>query len=146
MIHADIIAAGKMKQGPLLSLWDDYQKRLAWKIKLIEINDRQADKTLSEISSHIDSSAFVFVLDETGKIVDSQQFSNKIKEITLNGINHIQFIIGPASGLNDEIRSDADFILSFGRQTWPHMLARVMLIEQIYRSQQILSGHPYHRD
>ena len=58
----------------------------------------------------------------------------------------MQFVIGGADGLNDEIRNRASILLSFGQQTWPHMLARVMILEQIYRAQQILKNHPYHRE
>jgi 23S rRNA (pseudouridine1915-N3)-methyltransferase len=58
----------------------------------------------------------------------------------------VQFLIGGADGLNDDIRKRARFLLAFGPQTWPHMMVRVMLLEQVYRAQQIIAGHPYHRD
>jgi 23S rRNA (pseudouridine1915-N3)-methyltransferase len=81
-----------------------------------------------------------------GKTIPSRTFAQKIDDIQNSGISTIQFMIGGADGLSDEIRARAKFLLGFGSQTWPHLLARVMLIEQIYRAQQILAGHPYHRD
>ena len=85
-------------------------------------------------------------LDERGKTLSSRELSGKIQDFQNESASEIQFIIGGANGLSDELRKECNFLLSFGRVTWPHMLARIMLIEQIYRSQQILSGHPYHRD
>jgi 23S rRNA (pseudouridine1915-N3)-methyltransferase len=85
-------------------------------------------------------------MDERGKSLPSLKFADKIRDLQNQGRSHIQFIIGGADGLGDDIRKRADLLLSFGAQTWPHMLARVMLLEQIYRCQQILSGHPYHRE
>ena len=85
-------------------------------------------------------------MDEKGKTLSSIEFSKHIEKIQLDSTNGIQFIIGGADGLDDEIRDQARLIMSFGRQTWPHMMARVMLLEQIYRAQQILAGHPYHRE
>ena len=62
------------------------------------------------------------------------------------GISRFQFMIGGADGLTPEVRDSAHALLAFGKQTWPHMMARVMLMEQIYRAQQIIQGHPYHRE
>jgi 23S rRNA (pseudouridine1915-N3)-methyltransferase len=85
-------------------------------------------------------------MDERGASLPSRKFAEKFQNLQNESRSNVQFIIGGADGLNDEIRGRADFLLSFGRQTWPHMLARVMLLEQIYRVQQILKNHPYHRD
>ena len=77
--------------------------------------------------------------------LSSASFAAKVQDLMDEGRPVIQFIIGGADGLNDEIRKRADILLSFGIQTWPHMMVRIMLIEQIYRARQIVAGHPYHR-
>ncbi|MEM9469660.1 MAG: 23S rRNA (pseudouridine(1915)-N(3))-methyltransferase RlmH [Pseudomonadota bacterium] len=142
-----IIAVGKNKQkSGFYSLWSDYQKRLSWKINLIEIEAKSPAEELKKLKEKLSPSLPLIALDETGKTHSSIEFSKIVEKIHLSGEPHIQFVIGGADGLDDEIRSKARHIMSFGKQTWPHMLARVMLIEQIYRAQQILSGHPYHRE
>lgn len=152
MLRIDIIAAGRLKKGPLLDLCQEYQKRLKWKVSLHEIESRytesdnvQADEQ-RKISEKIDPSAFVIVLDERGNGLRSLDFAKTIENLQNTGEGHLQFIIGGADGLTEDVRARANLLLSFGQQTWPHMLARVMLLEQIYRAQQILIGHPYHRE
>ena len=87
----------------------------------------------------------VIALDERGKTLTSQNFSSLIGRYRDETGGTIQFILGGSDGLTDQVRSRSDLMLSFGKQTWPHLLARIMLLEQIYRAQQILAGHPYHR-
>lgn len=152
MLHFDIIAVGKLKKGPLAELCADYLKRITWPLDLHEIEspyresaNQQADeerKILEKIKPH----AFVVVLDERGNGLKSLDFARTLERIQNDGEDRIQFIIGGAEGLTDAVRAKASFLLSFGQQTWPHMMARVMLLEQIYRARQILSGHPYHRE
>ncbi len=152
MLHLDIIAVGKLKKGPLADLADEYLKRITWPLTLHEIEspyreapNQQADeerKILEKLRSH----AFVVVLDERGNGLKSLDFARTLERLQNEGEEHVQFIIGGADGLTDAVRARAGFLLSFGQQTWPHMLARVMLLEQIYRARQILSGHPYHRE
>lgn len=147
MFNIEIIAAGKMKAGPLGSLWDEYKKRTSpWKVSLHEITGRDAAQEQQKLIEKINPRAYLIVLDEKGKSVSSADFATRLDKQAASGQNHIQFLIGGADGLSPEIRQKAGFVLSFGAQTWPHMLARVMLIEQIYRAKQILSGHPYHRE
>lgn len=146
MIRPEIIAAGKMRQKAQLSLWQDYRKRLQWPLTLHEIEGKSAPDEERKFLDKINPRAFVFAMDERGKTLSSMEFAGKIETIAAEGITDIQFIIGNADGLPPSLRGRADFILSFGRQTWPHMLARIMLIEQIYRAQKILDGHPYHRE
>jgi 23S rRNA (pseudouridine1915-N3)-methyltransferase len=76
----------------------------------------------------------------------SRDFAARLKAWEEQGASEILFLLGGADGLSPELRSQANFVLSLGQMTWPHLLARAMLVEQIYRAQQILSGHPYHRD
>lgn len=145
MLSIELIAVGKLKNDPLVDTFDDYRKRLLSKFSLIELEGRTQGEQLDKIREKLSGQAALIVLDERGKSLPSRAFAAKLEQIQLTH-NHIQFVIGGADGLSDDIRRKADLLLSFGQQTWPHMLARVMLIEQIYRAQQILAGHPYHRD
>ncbi len=152
MLKIDIIAVGQLKKGPLHDLFKDYALKIRWKFQLHEIESKYRDeKTMQDdenmrLQSLIDPSAFVIALDERGNGLKSLDFSKTIENLQNNAQTHIQFIIGGANGLQDETRNRANMLLSFGQQTWPHMLARVMLVEQIYRAQQIMIGHPYHRE
>lgn len=135
-----------MKGDALAPAWDNYAKRLQWKLILHELEGKSTPDEHDKLLSKINPQAALIILDEKGKTLPSRTFAQKIDEIQNSGISTIQFVIGGADGLSDEIRTRATLLLSFGTQTWPHLLARVMLIEQIYRAQQILAGHPYHRD
>lgn len=152
MLKIDIICISPAKRGAYAELIEDFKKRMQWKISIIELESKiknpqqcQLDE-IEKINKHINSNAVLIVMDERGKSLRSMDFANKILSYQNMGHNHIQFVIGGADGLTQDMRSKADFILSLGHATWPHLLARVMLLEQIYRAQQILSGHPYHRE
>jgi len=93
----------------------------------------------------VQDNAFLIALDERGKTLSSPEFSDKIEQCRLNNVPLLQIMIGGANGLSEEIRSRANLTLSFGKQTWPHMMVRVMIMEQLYRAQQIHAGHPYHK-
>ena len=148
----ELIVAGRLSKGPLYDLSQDYIKRLSWPVKIHEIESKHRDPQkiqtdeCEKILEKMNARAFVVILDERGDGLRSLDFAKTIKNMQNSGENHMQFIIGGADGLTDEVRDKANFLLSFGQQTWPHMFARVMLLEQIYRAQQILSGHPYHRE
>jgi 23S rRNA (pseudouridine1915-N3)-methyltransferase len=146
MLRITIIAAGKMRAGPLAELCADYKKRLQWPVNLIEIEGRNAPEEHEKLGGKIADGAYLFALDEKGKSLRSAEFAGRMDKLAAEGRNQIQFLIGGADGLSDSLRKKSDFLLSFGTQTWPHMLARVMLMEQIYRAQQIIAGHPYHRE
>ena len=146
MLRIDIIAAGKLRAGPHLDLWNGYKKRLQWPVTLIEIEGRNAAEEQQKLGEKIAPGAYVFALDEKGKSLRSADFATRLDKLASEGSGHVQFIIGGADGLSDALRKKANFLLSFGAQTWPHMLARVMLMEQIYRARQIIAGHPYHRE
>lgn len=152
MLKIDIIAVGKLKKGPLFELAEDYSTRTNWALNTIEVESKKtkpeevkADEA-RRLKEHIKKNAFVIVMDEKGNGLRSLDFAKTIENLQHTGENHIQFLIGGADGLTDELRGRANLLLSFGQQTWPHMLVRVMLLEQIYRAQQILAGHPYHRE
>lgn len=152
MLKIDIIAISKVKKGPYFDLIEDYKRRIQWNVtmyepesKLADAGKRQAEEA-AKINKHLDSQAMIIALDERGDGLRSLDFAKTIENFKNNGESHIQFIIGGADGLTDDIRGKANMLLSFGQQTWPHLLARIMLLEQIYRAQQILAGHPYHRE
>jgi 23S rRNA (pseudouridine1915-N3)-methyltransferase len=149
-----IIAVGRMQRGPEQDLLDAYLKRLPWKASVKEIDikkqsanasERKAREAESLLSAVPDGAALV-VLDERGKGVTSRALAEKIDDWQVTGINTIAFIIGGADGLDQSVLTRADLKLAFGTLTWPHMMVRAMLGEQIYRSWSILAGHPYHRD
>lgn len=141
MTRIDIVTVGFLKRGEIFSLCEEYLKRIQWKLAIIEL------KSEKEFSKYIErSNVFSIALDEKGKSVSSNDFSKKIENLQLQSIGTLQFFVGAADGLPESVRQKSDLILSFGAQTWPHMLVRVMLLEQIYRAQQIINGHPYHRE
>ena len=86
------------------------------------------------------------MLDEKGKTITSSEFARDIELFQTSKNGKTQIIIGGADGLSDEIRQRADLLLSFGQQTWPHMMVRIMLLEQLYRAEKIIANHPYHRE
>lgn len=146
MLRLELIAAERLKAGPLLAVWDDYLKRLSWPFTLHEIQAQDERQLAQKMAEKIRPDAFVICLDERGKSLSSRDFAAKLEQLENNGTAYIQFVIGAADGIPAPVKARANFLLSFGVQTWPHMMARVMLIEQIYRARQILDGHPYHRD
>ena len=152
MLKVDIISVARVKKGSHYDLIDIYKKRIRWKLTIYELESKQSCpkkcqlEEEEKILKHINDQAVVVALDERGDGLKSLDFAKMLENFKNNGDNHIQFIIGGADGLTQETRDKTDVLLSFGQQTWPHLLARVMLLEQIYRAQQILSGHPYHRE
>ncbi len=147
VFNIEIIAVGKLKQtSAFFTLYNDYARRMNGKVKLVEIEAKSTQEEHQKIIDKLNQNAALIVLDERGKSIPSIEFSQKLEALQSSRGGTLQFVIGGADGLNDQIRERADLMLSFGRQAWPHMLARVMLIEQIYRAQQILAKHPYHRE
>ncbi len=152
MFKIEILSIARIKKGAYFDLIENYKKRIHWDLTIYELESKQTDpqkcqkEEEEKILKHIDNQAITIALDERGDGLKSLDFARTLENFKNNGENHIQFIIGGADGLTDEIRNKANLLLSFGQQTWPHLLARVMLLEQIYRAQQILAGHPYHRE
>lgn len=149
MLH--ILAIGKINRDGAAELCAEYEKRLKAKISITEIDIKEREpKKLRERESaalldKIPPDSFVVVLDGTGKELSSLHFAEKMQQWGTEH-RHITFLIGGADGHTPAVLKKADFILSFGTMTWPHRLARVMLLEQLYRAQQIAAGHPYHRE
>ena len=152
MLKIDIIVIGRLRKGSFFELSQEYMKRIKFSLSIYELESKHKSAMASQaeeikkIQEHIKENAFVIVLDEKGKSLRSLDFAKTLENLQNTGKNYLQFIIGGADGLTDEIKSQANLLLSFGQQTWPHLLARVMLLEQIYRAQQIMVGHPYHRE
>ena len=146
-----LISVGVVKgKSPYQDLFHTYLKRMQWSVDAVEIDtrkfstqDAQCDKILDYLN---EPGGYVVALDERGKTLGSQDFSDKMSQLQMDNLSSVTFIIGGADGLTKAVRQKADFLMSFGKQTWPHQMVRVMLIEQIYRAQQILAGHPYHRE
>jgi 23S rRNA (pseudouridine1915-N3)-methyltransferase len=147
-----VAAIGRAKAGPERELFQSYLARLPWTIELKEIeikkeldtSTRRAREGYALLNS-CPPQARIVALDERGKAETSATFATRIGRWRDGGARAIVFLIGGADGLDDNIRSRADAILSFGSMTWPHMLVRPLLAEQLYRAHSILSGHPYHR-
>ncbi|GAJ30393.1 23S rRNA (pseudouridine(1915)-N(3))-methyltransferase RlmH [Acidomonas methanolica] len=146
-----LVAVGRMKSGPERELFERYAVRLRPRLELVEIPDAKGSvaevrrKDAQAILAACGASSFVVALDEGGARPDSAAFAGLL-ERWLGGGRPLCFVIGGAEGLEASVIARADATLSLGRLTWPHMLVRSLLAEQLYRAQSILSGHPYHRE
>ena len=152
MFKIDIIVVGKVKKGPWYDLIDDYVTRTKWDVHVIEVESKFTDSKAQQsheqrlILEKLDEDSFIIVMDERGDGLRSLDFAQTIQKIQTTGADKITFLIGGAEGFTDDVRNKANMMLSFGQQTWPHVMVRVMLLEQVYRAQQIIAGHPYHRE
>jgi 23S rRNA (pseudouridine1915-N3)-methyltransferase len=135
-----IVARGKIGRSPEAELVERYMKRIAWPTKVTELPDRGGK--LPELPS----SSVAVVLDERGSALSSTELARKLEAWRDGGMREARFLIGAADGHDAADRAGADLLLSFGRATWPHLLVRVMLAEQLFRATSILANHPYHRE
>ena len=135
-----IVARGKIGRSPEAELTTRYLKRIAWPTKVTELPDRGG--TFPEAANN----AVTVVLDERGGALSSIEFAKKLEGWRDGGRREARFLIGAADGHDAAIRDSADLLYSFGPATWPHLLARAMLAEQLFRATAILAGHPYHRE
>ncbi|RKF19090.1 23S rRNA (pseudouridine(1915)-N(3))-methyltransferase RlmH [Altericroceibacterium spongiae] len=134
-----IIARGKIGRSPEAELVKRYEKRIGWPTRLTE---------LPETGGKIPDPQTPFrtvLLDEKGRQMGSEEFALCLGRWRDDGIRETRFVIGAADGHSDEERQQADLLFAFGAATWPHLLARAMLMEQLFRATSILAGHPYHR-
>lgn len=152
-MNIHVIAVGRLKNGPEQALVDTYSKRCPWKISITEVEEKKrvtgSERMAREgalLLNAIPESAAVVVLDERGKEMRSTDFARKIETFQSMGKSSIAFLIGGADGHDQKVKDRADLTLSIGQMTWPHMMVRAMLIEQLYRASTILQGHPYHKD
>ena len=135
-----IIARGKIGRSSEAEMVERYLKRIGWPTKVTELPDRGGTIPLAPPAS------VTIALDERGETVSSMLFAKKIETWRDGGKREARFLIGAADGHDDKARDEADLLLSFGPATWPHLLARAMLAEQLFRATSILANHPYHRE
>ena len=146
-------AIGRLRAGPEAALLEHFQKRItAWPLELREFElkkkvslDRVSDAEGELLLAAIPDGAHVVVLDEVGKLSTSAGIAQDMVDLQDSGCRNLMFLIGGADGHGDAVRARADRMIAFGRNTWPHMLMRTLLVEQVYRAQQIIARHPYHR-
>jgi 23S rRNA (pseudouridine1915-N3)-methyltransferase len=135
-----IVARGKIGRSPEAELVDRYLKRIAWPTKVTELPDSGGNAPAPSANS------VTVVLDERGKAMPSTELAKALERWRDGGKREVRFLIGAADGHDEAQRASADLLLSFGPATWPHMLARAMLAEQLFRATSILANHPYHRE
>ena len=134
-----VIARGKIGRSPEAELVARYEKRIGWPFKLTELPDSGGT-----VPSPLAPSKEV-LLDERGRLMSSEDFAALLGRWRDDGMREARFLIGAADGHGDEARDSADLLLGFGAMTWPHLMVRAMLAEQLYRATTIIAGHPYHR-
>jgi 23S rRNA (pseudouridine1915-N3)-methyltransferase len=135
-----IVARGKIGRSPEAELVERYLKRIAWPAKFTELPDRGGK--LPELPS----SCVTIALDQRGQAFTSTELAKRLEVWRDGGKREARFLIGAADGHDEADRASADLLLSFGPATWPHLLVRAMLAEQLFRATSILANHPYHRE
>jgi len=135
-----IVARGKIGRSPEAELVDRYLNRIQWPTKVTELPDRGGKMPERPPNS------VTVVMDERGNSLSSIKFARKLETWRDGGKREARFLIGAADGHDEEARGGADLLLSFGVATWPHLLVRAMLAEQLFRATSILANHPYHRE
>ena len=148
-----IAAVGRIKAGSLAELQSEYVKRLSGPIAIKEVEERRAlppaERKAREgdlLLAALPEDALLVALDEGGTTLTSAGFAERLQRWQIEGVKTLAFAIGGAEGLAQPVVRRARLTLSLGVMTWPHLLARILLLEQLYRAQQILAGHPYHRE
>ena len=150
-----ILSIGKFENSPHKAVFEHYLKRLKWKVELKEIELRNSDKlSLAErkvgegelLLKALNASSKLIVCDENGENLKSKNFAKLISDFAIRGDSNLTFVIGGSDGLSLEILQKAKLKIAFGAMTLPHLMVRSILIEQLYRAQTIIEGHPYHRE
>lgn len=152
MMRLTIVAVGRHKTGPLKALQEFYAERIRWPLTIREVEERRklppAELKAREgelILGALPKDAELIALDGRGKTLSSTDLADRLARWR-DADASLAFAIGGADGLADAVLDQARLMLSLGAMTWPHLLVRGMLLEQLYRAQQILAGHPYHRE
>jgi 23S rRNA (pseudouridine1915-N3)-methyltransferase len=135
-----IVARGRIGRGPEADLVDRYVRRIGWPVRLTELPDTGGRMP------PIEPGTVTVALDEKGAQLGSMAFAERLGRWRDDGRRETRFLIGAADGLEPATRDTADLLLAFGAATWPHLLARAMLAEQLWRATSILANHPYHRE
>ncbi len=159
-MHLLIAAVGRARNAPEEAITADYLararalgKRLGFmKIELVIVETSRAANASARmgeeekrLSAKLPKGAHTIALDERGRAMTSEAFARHLAKLRDGGIGDLVFLIGGPDGLSSALRDGAKDRLALGAQTWPHLLARAMLAEQLYRALTILAGHPYHR-
>lgn len=155
-MRVHICAMGRLRTGPERDLIDDYSTRFdrtgrglgLGPLEVREVEDRKGGGMSAEadlLRRALPAGSAVIALDERGKVMSSPEFAQMMARYRDQGRSDLAFVIGGADGIDPGLRADCDGALSLGKMVWPHMLARVMLVEQLYRGASILAGAPYHR-
>ncbi|MBR5320365.1 MAG: 23S rRNA (pseudouridine(1915)-N(3))-methyltransferase RlmH [Clostridia bacterium] len=160
MININFIVLGKLKEKYMKEFAAEYEKRLSGYCKLtvtelepVKLSDNPSEQEIKNalsketqiIKAKISKNSFVFSMCIEGKQMSSEELSKKLEDIALTGKNNITFIIGSSFGLSDEIKHMSDYKFSMSKMTFPHKLARIMLIEQVYRALSISNNGKYHK-
>lgn len=135
-----IVARGKIGRSPEAELVERYLKRIAWPTKVTELPDKGGNVPA------LGPNSVTVALDERGKSLSSTELAKRLETWRDDGKREVRFLIGAADGHEEEQRRFADLLLSFGAATWPHLLVRAMVAEQLFRATSILANHPYHRE
>jgi 23S rRNA (pseudouridine1915-N3)-methyltransferase len=135
-----IVARGKIGRSPEAELVERYLKRIAWPTNITELPERGGKPP------PVQSNSVSIVLDERGQSFSSIDLAKMLEAWRDGGKREARFLIGAADGHDEVQRGAADLLLSFGPATWPHLLVRAMLAEQLFRATSILANHPYHRE
>lgn len=135
-----IVARGKIGRSPEAELVERYTRRITWPVAITELPERGGALPAPQTPLR------TVVLDELGRDLRSAELADVLSRWRDDGVRETRFLIGAADGHDAAQRADADLLLSFGRATWPHMMARAMLAEQLWRATSIIAGHPYHRE
>lgn len=148
-----LVAVGRSKDGPEAQVFAHFSNRLRTALTVIEVaekrpirGDERKRREADLILQALPAGAYVAALDEKGRASTSREFATWFQSVQDHGAGTLAFVIGGADGLHEDVKARADRLIAFGPMTWPHMLVRGMLAEQLYRAEQILAGHPYHRD
>jgi 23S rRNA (pseudouridine1915-N3)-methyltransferase len=151
-VKLTIAAIGRAGRGPERDLYEHYAGRIRWPLTLRELEEKRKLSTAEMIKREgelllaaVPGKAMVVALDRRGKALDSEAFAARLGRWRDDSVSDVAFLIGGADGHGEAVLKQASLLVSFGTMTWPHLLARAMLAEQIYRAQQLLAGHPYHR-
>ncbi len=154
-MHISILSIGKFENSPHKAVFETYLKRLKWKVELRELELRNSQNFSVEkikkcegelILKALKPVSKLIILDEKGKEFTSRNFAKLISDFAVEGNSDLTFVIGGADGLSEEILKKAALKISFGLATFPHLMVRSILAEQLYRAAMIIGGHPYHRD
>jgi 23S rRNA (pseudouridine1915-N3)-methyltransferase len=134
-----VIARGKIARSPEAELVARYEKRIGWPVRLTELPETGG--RIPEPQAPVRT----VLLDEKGRDLGSEELAAQLEKWRDGGIRECRFVIGAADGHSQDDRDAADLLIAFGKATWPHLLVRAMLMEQLFRATSILAGHPYHR-